>query len=176
MNTEIIEYFDETKVDNQSELIPIEPLCQAFKIHFKHQVEALNVHPSLKNEVRIVANKNIFGDDRKRFHLSKKGFTIWLLGMDYKIIDNSIRADFLNYQYGILDYLYESTEQREQILKKKAELKTQADALTTKLLEGNEDFREWRRLTAAIARTGNDINRIDGKYYNKQLVLFANQD
>jgi len=83
MNTEIIEYFDETKVDNQSELIPIEPLCQAFKIHFKHQVEALNVHPSLKNEVRIVANKNIFGDDRKRFHLSKKDGILLYLNTQY---------------------------------------------------------------------------------------------
>jgi hypothetical protein len=176
MNTELIEYFDETKVDNQSETIPIEPVCDAFRIQFKHQVLTINDHPSLKKEVQLIANKTIFGDDRKRFHLTKKGFTMWLLGLDYKIVKPEIRDTFVNYQYGILDYLYESTEAREQILKKKAELKTRADELAIKLLNENPDYKELVEIKAAIARTGTDINKLDGKYYNKQLELFANQD
>jgi len=173
MKTEIIEYLERTKVDNQSEMIPIELVCQVFGISFKHHVESIKVHPSLNNEAKLVSNKSLFGDDRKRFHLTKKGFTIWLLSIDYKLIKGDNRERFVHYQYGILDYLYDTSEARAQILKRKAELKTKADAIASKLLEENAEYQELVDLRAAIARTGNEINQLDGIYYNQQLELFS---
>ena len=92
----------------------IKPLCDFFGINYKWQVGVLRKDHILASMVRKNKNKTLFGDNRERVLLPKKGFIRWIQIINPKTVRQELRDKFKQFQELVFDFLYGSAEEEEE--------------------------------------------------------------
>jgi len=175
MNPQIEKTFEETIPENR-EIIPLEPLCDFFEINFQRQVENLRTHPGISPEMSLQTIPDFFNDRRKRICLTKKGFLKWVLQLNFKTVKKELQDQFLEYQDNLINFLYDSTLQREQMLSQRVKDKLEADRLEESLRKNNPEFQRLLELRRSISETARSISTMDRTYEKKQLSMFSEED
>ncbi len=151
--------------------IPVELLCNLLEINTERQIRNLSDDPILIGFVCQESNYPVFGDNRQRTHISKEGFIIWVLGLDYKMLKEEKQKLFLAYKSNLLKYFFENTLERENIIMEKVTKDVRIKQLE-EILNENENYLELMELRASIARIGKMLKSIDTSM-TSQLSLFS---
>jgi hypothetical protein len=149
----------------------VELLCDLLEINTERQIRNLSEDPILKGFVSQESNQPVFGDNRQRTHISKEGFIIWVLGLDYKILKDEKQPLFIAYKSNLLKYFFENTIERENIIMEKVNKDSRIKALE-EILNENETYLELMELRASVARIGKTLKNIDTNM-TSQLSLFS---
>lgn len=163
MTTQLITLYEKTIPSEDFNYIPLEFLCESFSLDYDRQYRNLDNDITYQGLILKISNETVFGDRRKRGHLTKKGFIRWVLQINPTYINDTMRDIFIEYQNNILDYLYDYAIQQESILKKAASLKNRKEVLYNRLYANNEDFVSYINIQAEIARLGKENNVIQQK-------------
>lgn len=151
--------------------IPVELLCDLLEINSEWQIKNMNADTILSSYLSQQSNYSVFADNRQRTHISKEGFIIWVLGLDYKILKEEKQPLFLHYKSNLLKYFFQNTIEREEQIMLKVEKETRIKVLEEKLND-NEDYLELMELRASVARIGKTMKSIDTNM-SSQLSLFS---
>lgn len=93
----------------------IQPFCEFFEIDYLNQKKAINGNLLLKRYVSKKTSKLLFGDERERIALTKKGFITWIIQLRCQIVHPNLQDKLLEYQSLIFDYLFGSLEREQRI-------------------------------------------------------------
>ncbi len=157
METNEIKMFSNT-IKYCGEDIFIQPFCDFFQIDYLNQRKVINNNPLLKTSVSKKTSKLLFGDERERIALSKKGFITWILQLRCQIVHPSLQENLYKYQNLIFDYLFGSIEREERFKKNYARIKKLKRLKSKIVLE--------------IARCEDEVsNYLDEKYIQTKLEL-----
>lgn len=113
METQLSVFNDTIKEDG--ELIFVKPVCVFFKIDYDNQVDKIKNDPILSTCAVKKPFKTLFGDNRPRFCLSKKGFIRWIQLINPATLPDEMRYQFLQYQADIFDFFYGTAELEDEI-------------------------------------------------------------
>lgn len=162
--------YKQTIGDVTYENVQVQPLCDVFNIDFEHQRKTINKHLGLKQLVKKISDKERFGDNWKRLCLNKKGFTWWVLQLSYTLIREDLQSLFVDYQTNLFNYLYDTTYEREQLLKKRTSLENECEKLEEEL-DNNESYSKLINKRAEILRLGKESKQIDQKIISRQMEM-----
>lgn len=95
-------------VDNDS--IFIEPVCSFFEIDLLNQIERLKNDRICQSDIGKKSDYLLFGDNRQRSVLGKKGFIRWIQILSPAIIRSDLQDLFTEYQAAVFDFLYHGME------------------------------------------------------------------
>ncbi len=141
MKNDSIKVFKKTVI-MVNEYIAVKPLCDFFGISYKRAAERIRNDEILKNEWTKMSSETLFGDNRERFCVTKKGFVRWIQLINAGIIGHELRSKFIEFQSNVFDYLYEGNVIKNQQLQD--------------ILQFNK---EATRLKSLYGRVGNAIKR-----------------
>ncbi len=96
------------------EYIFIKPVCDFFGIQYDNQARRINGSPLLKTSTLKFTDKLLFGDERERLTLTKRGFITWVLQLNPQIVQVSLREKLYEYQTLIFDFLFGSIEREKE--------------------------------------------------------------
>lgn len=113
MTNQISVYGDTVKTDGDE--VFIRPVCDFFKIDYDNQVVRIKNDPILSIQTGKKPFEMLFGDNRPRVFLSKKGFIRWIQLINPKTLPQEMREKFIQYQTGIFDFFYGTAEQESEI-------------------------------------------------------------
>lgn len=153
--------------------IPVDLLCEFLAINAERQIKNMQDDPILKNHISKRANPEAFNDNRQRTHLDKEGFITWVLGLDYKFLEEEIQPLFIQYKQNLLKFFFQNTIDRDELFSQRALKERRISELETRLNE-NEDYLELMELRASVARIGKQVVSLDRSALSNQLSLFAN--
>lgn len=162
MDNSLLKLYESTVPDSNG-MIPLSLICNVFQIDYDRQYRNIDNDISYKETFFKISNEDIFGDKRKRGHLSKKGFIMWIMQLSTSLIPEEMRTTFIEYKNNIIDYLYDNAIQQENVLKTINTLKKQKNDLYVKLHGESSDFRELIDIQARIMRLGKDNKAIQNK-------------
>ena len=128
METTALAMFRKT-VQYSGQNIWVRPVCEFFNLDVQNQYTKIKKDPILgklygKNNTDLTKNEKLVGknapdlgeiDNNGRILLSKKGFIRWIQIINANTIVEHLREKFSLYQEFVLDYLYGSAEDEEQI-------------------------------------------------------------
>ncbi len=112
MENSTLQIFKTTAISDSVGVIPAKPLCDFFGLDWSNQQKML------KNDIllaQLMVKKPSTGIDGKTYemiHFTKKGFLRWVQLINYNIVKEELRNDFIDYQLQIFDFLFESHEQQ----------------------------------------------------------------
>jgi hypothetical protein len=109
METTALTMFQET-IKYSGEDIFIQPFCDFFQIDYLNQRKVINRNSLLKKAVSKKTSMLLFGDDRERICLTKRGFLTWILQLRCQIVHPSLKEKLEEYQELIFDFLFGSIE------------------------------------------------------------------
>jgi hypothetical protein len=108
--------FNQT-VKYSGDAIFVKPVCDFFQIDYDYQLRRINSSELLKRYAGKNPDKMLFGDERERVTLTKKGFIAWILQINPQVVyNNNLRNQLVQYQSLIFDFMFGSM-QRESIAK-----------------------------------------------------------
>lgn len=116
-----LQMFDAT-IKYSGETIFIKPLCDYFKIEYDNQIRRINSDPILATSAGKNPSMLLFGDERPRVTLTKRGFVRWVQLLNPQIVHVNLRDNLRGYQVMIFDFLFKSAEQRNDIQEKNIRL------------------------------------------------------
>jgi hypothetical protein len=172
MKEELIELYKKTIPTQNLELIPLEFLCEAFSLDYDYQYRILDNDNGYKGLFLKAINEELYGDKRKRGHLTKKGFTKWIFQLNPVYINDFLKETFIAYQNNLLDYLYENAIQQETVLKSMDSLITKRRTLYNKLYAVNEDFINYIKLQTEISKLGKENKLIQKRIVQNSQMEF----
>jgi len=164
-------------LEKDEHFVAIRTICQALGIDHQKQFERIKNDGILKE----VYTDTVYTLDKKgvkqpMFCLPLKYVFGWIFSIDETKVNDVAKPAFIKYKRLCYDALYEKFVQpvsdRNEVLLKKAQLKSEYMALEKKLIDDNEDYQRLMELQGEIMRTGKSIKEIDGKYVSEQLSLF----
>lgn len=118
----------------------IQPLCDFFGINYENQRRVIARNKIIKTSAIKKSSMLLFGDERERIAVTKRGFISWVLQINDQIVHPNLREKLVEYQTYILDYMYGSLERESQLRQKYAHL---------------------RQLRHSYGHIGNEIQRIN---------------
>lgn len=114
MNTTALQMFNLT-IKYADDTIFVQPFCDFFQINSQNQYRVINKDLILKSERTKKSSKLIFGDERPRLTLSRRGFIRWIQLINPQIVHVSLREKLMEYQTLIFDFLFGKVERDEEI-------------------------------------------------------------
>jgi hypothetical protein len=97
---------------SDTEEIFIEPVCNFFGIHLKNQIERIKRDRICQSDVRKNSCQAMFGDNKQRNCMGKRGFIRWIQIINAEIVRPELQTLFIQYQVAVFDYLYNGNEQK----------------------------------------------------------------
>lgn len=101
---------------SNTEDVFIEPVCTFFGIHLKNQLEKIKRDKICQSDVRKNSCQSVFGDNKQRYCVGKRGFIRWIQMINAEILRPELRDLFIQYQVAVFDYLFNGSESRNQQL------------------------------------------------------------
>ena len=86
--------------------IAVAPLCDFFGINYKWQTQAIKSDPILKNEWIRGKSPVLYGDDRSRVSLTRRGFVRWVQLLNPSIVREELRARLIEFQINVFDWVF----------------------------------------------------------------------
>ena len=150
--------------------IAIKPVCEALKVHYKHQFESIREHPIL-GPASCNHGMQVPGDQVRNM-VCLPEFLIY--GWIFSI--NSLSPELLEYKKQCYEILYNHfhgtiTRRRELIGHKVTTQRKRQDIEV--VLRTVDRFTEWEQLKAEEARIGKALKNIEQAEINEQLSLFS---
>jgi hypothetical protein len=103
MDTQAVTIFQET-VKYSGRYIFIKPICDYFGLDYKYQSRVIGESPNLKKRSSHEADKSLFGDERDRICLTKRGFLFWTTQLNPELINTEFREKFILFQESAFDF------------------------------------------------------------------------
>lgn len=104
-NTEL-QLFRQTVVSEENDCIFIQPICDLFEIDLQNQYKFIQNDPILESQKGKNTSNLLFGDNRQRLYLTKKGFVRWIQLLNPNIVRDDLREKLIQYQTNIFDFIY----------------------------------------------------------------------
>lgn len=101
--------FNDT-VKYHEDVVFIKPFCDFFQIEYDNQCRKIKQSPLLQTSQGKNTSMLLFGDERERITLTKRGFITWILQLNPSIVQVSLREKLLLYQTLIFDYMFGNME------------------------------------------------------------------
>ncbi len=159
METNSLQMFD-TTIKYSGEDIFIKPLCDFFKIEYDNQLRNIKNDPILQTSAGKNPSMLLFGDDRPRVTLSKRGFLRWIQLINPRLVPENLREKLTDYQAQIFDYLFRSSEDLSDIQRMSAQLlekRSRYSALGNEIQNDQKTLNEliYARLGISLYKTQN---------------------
>lgn len=128
-------------VKTEDEFIFVKPLCDFFKIDYENQVDKIRNDAILSLQSGKKPNEKLFGENRPRICLTKKGFVRWIQLINPNTLPEELRIKFIQYQTDIFDFFYGTAQEENEIkhlIEKKQKIETQIKELNAEKLQTNK--------------------------------------
>lgn len=102
----------QTIVKTEDDKIFIELACNFFGINLLNQTERIRKDRICKSDFGKNHSYLVFGDNRQRLCLGRKGFIRWIQIINPAIVRHELRELFIQYQVAVFDFLYDGNEQK----------------------------------------------------------------
>jgi hypothetical protein len=112
MDNQLTTTFEKTIV-KMDDFIFIEPICNYFGIAYRAQLRVINKDHILKSSSTKKCSKMLFGDNKQRIALNKRGFIRWIQLINTKTVHEKLRSKLEQYQIFIFDFLFGNLEKKE---------------------------------------------------------------
>jgi len=106
MKSADIQIFQQTILRDEKDYIFIQAICDFFEINVENQSRFIKNDIILANESTKKSNNFVFGDNRQRLCLTKKGFFRWIQLLNPNIVREDLKEKLTYYQSAIFEYLY----------------------------------------------------------------------
>lgn len=116
METTQLSIFNRT-IKTDDEYIFVKPLCDFFQIDYENQVDKIRNDAILSLQSVKKPNEKLFGENRPRICLSKKGFIRWIQLINPKTLPEKLQVLFMEYQTDIFDFFYGTAQEENEIRK-----------------------------------------------------------
>lgn len=146
--------------DNQ--YIWITPVIEFFDLSYDFHRKLVKKDLILSSNRTLKSDYLMYGDNRKRVLLTKKGFLRWIQLITVKSIRPELRTQFAQFQEMVVDYLYATADRYNQELTEEATLYAEIQHKKA------EKVRLYREIRAAEAQLKALYKK---KYGNVQLAL-----
>lgn len=113
MDNATLEMFDKT-INQIDDFVFVKPICDFFKINYENQCRVIQKDSILQSCSTKKSNKMLFGDERDRHTLSKKGFIRWIQLINPQLVQVSLREKLEIYQTNVFEYFYQSAIEKKQ--------------------------------------------------------------
>jgi hypothetical protein len=146
MDVTTLEMFENT-INELDEFIFIKPICDFFKINYENQCRIIQKDTILKTSSTKKSNKMLFGDERERYTLSKKGFIRWIQLLNPQLVQVSLRDKLEIYQSNVFEFFYQSAIERKQFFEIYSEILSMQRAqkeLNSKIKERKEVLHSFK--------------------------------
>ena len=108
-------------IKSEEEYIFVKPLCDFFKIDYENQVDKIRNDVILSLQSVKKPNEKLFGENRPRVCLTKKGFIRWIQLINPNTLPINQQVQFLQYQTDIFDFFYGTAQEENEIRRLMAE-------------------------------------------------------
>ena len=102
-------------IQSEGDYIWIKPICDFFNLNYENAMRKIKLDPILAKQSTKKADSSMFSDNYPRVLLSKKGFIRWIQIINANTVSEEHRADFLNFQEIVFDFLYGSAEESQKV-------------------------------------------------------------
>jgi hypothetical protein len=102
-------------IKSEEEYIFVKPLCDFFKIDYENQVDKIRNDVILSLQSVKKPNEKLFGENRPRVCLTKKGFIRWIQLINPNTLPINQQVQFLQYQTDIFDFFYGTAQEENEI-------------------------------------------------------------
>lgn len=152
-----LQMFVDTVKYSDDQTIFIQPLCEYFGIQQDNQLKRIKNDLILATSTLKNTSMLLFGDERERVCLTKRGFVRWIQLLNPQIVQVSLREKLATFQVQIFDYLFSSAVARDDMQAKSMELIRLRNEYS---IIGNQIQKLTRELTEyADAQLGINISR-----------------
>lgn len=103
MDTQAVTIFQET-VKYTGRFIFVKPICDFFGIDYKNQLRIISDSIALSKRSHLKSDKELFGDERDRVCLTKRGFILWLSKINPELTQIEFREKFSLFQESLFDF------------------------------------------------------------------------
>lgn len=109
MESNELQIFNQTVIQPENDCIFIQFLCDFFEINSENQRRIIQNDAVLSSQSTKKSSYLLFGDNRQRYALTKKGFIRWIQLINANTVKPELREKLAEYQTMIFDYLYGET-------------------------------------------------------------------